>query len=769
MSTSKEYNQQEQSWIQMYGKDRNLWISDVSEYPSIVAYEYYNLQKQCSNNQIYGALICMKDNFEALLKMEVLLCFAWAEKNTEEDFQQDTISQLTTPNLSLGAWLELAAILMKALKKREITIPAEFPLEYLMKQYKSLGIVNWRNRKIGHGAMELDDDEEFRLEIREKILELKEILQNVDGFLRKQKLYVGKVCLEGPRMARELEVDGQVFCELTDCQYRFCVDPYLIICKHERKGKGLYFFDNQKTTTLTTFQSYSDGAVTNNYVPYFAHLRKCLDDRGYNRFAEPDDPYLDEAEERELDLLQMSHSYVPMPHLENWLKECIQKHSRGIFYLQMNRGMGKSVFTEKLDRMYQKPVIIDENLDVRTYHFNRSQLVGADDFTRKVEWQWANQYGNAKSWQRIPHIMDYEREGLSTAKSMCRFLEEVRRYSEWNRGADRILMILDGLDEIMDADLWNYIPASELLPEGVFILLTSRPASTVDLKISRKRLKIAETLSVQEDAIWNHQFLKSYIKNSGIKNVNNQLMEQILAYSDNRVLYLGLICKLLTLGIRPEQLSDVHSIVHLYLSILDQYYGEKEGIRVREILAVLSTLGSMESLTLKQIGDLTTEGKVTLGLIGMIRDLAPMLKIERSRKGNKYSVSTSDLAEELRKQVPETEDAIQWMIQLGLNQIQNGYPVESIGVVPVLEHIVELALLSGKSLSSLGDKDLFKKQYDEFTKLFEKEFEDDDCFQGSYVKRSWGMIERLDREYNFFQQSMALWDADSDSGFLPFN
>lgn len=716
------------SWLENIAQDESLWIENISEWPSIVAYEYKNLRDLCSNGKAYGALMCLKDNFETILKFETLLAFAWAEKNTDESFKKETISKITTRDLSMGSWRKLAELIYSDLSDINMNLPADIPLEALSERYVDLGIVNWRNTKVGHGALELEDDEDFREDLRETIIDLKDILELIKDDIKNQKLYSDGICLEGPELARGLDVTGEITCILTGSNIEFSVDPYILIRKHEKRGYGVYFFDNQKTKTLSIFQSYADGSRATEANFYFEQLRRYLGQTSIDLMANPDDEFLDETESKELDALQMSHSFVRPDHLLNWLKNCVHKHDRGIFLLQMERGMGKSVFSDKLDRLYKDPLVIEEDIDVRTYHFSRSQSAASEDIRQRIEWQWANEYQGKSSWQREPRISDFEREGMTTAEALCAFLDAVEHYTKRNRRhRKRIMMVLDGLDEIIQEQIWEVFPKSNMLPEGVYILLTSRNEQEEGIPELLKGL--GERLSVNEHQVItrrqeeNKSFLRTYIKNTGLRKITESQACLLMEKSDYLVLYLGMLCKLAEYGIAINDLPDAGKVIEVYMSAVNECYGDKESIRIREILAVLATLGMLEPLTLAEIGGYTAEGSVTLGLIGMIRDLSPMLKTIRSENGNRYTIANPDLAAELRKQLPETEDVITELINIGKDQVRSGYPADLKEAEPVIAHIAELESLSAGSV-----------KLDESFIMVLSEFANDAYSEAQYIK-----------------------------------
>ena len=683
-----------EEWLKKIASDDSLWSDEtMDEWPSVIAYEYRLLRSLCKREKAYGVLFCLKDNFESFLKLEVLLSFAWADQNCDEEFKRRTICQITSPNLTFGAWMNLAKMLLEEIEKNGYQLPDELPLREVVSIYNKLNIVNWRNRKVAHGAMELDEDVDFREEIIKKIGELAQLYKAFDECLRNQQLYAGTAWLMGPDMARGLDTTGRIGCMLQKSGIRFSVDPYILIC--EVKENGVFFFDNQRTKTQSDFQTYAGGKGIRLQVPYFEQYRKVWSEGPLRLEAEPDDPYLTEAESRELDMLQMSRGFVEPKHLTGWLKDCIEKNEKGIFWLQMERGTGKSIFSEKINRLYKDALVIEEDLDVRTYHFSRSQSAGKYDIYSRIEWLWANDFNSSYSWQQTAGINDYERLDYTPAEAFSWFLDGVREYTEKSRGPRRILMVLDGLDEITEKAVWEMLPDSELLQDGVYLLLTSRRMETEEglpreLNQLEEKLKVTERLVIERGNAENTDFLEEYVKNTTLGKGAKTPMEDLLEKSDYRVLYLGMLCRLCEQGMDIRHISDTGKIVEAYLDMLGQYYEEKEGLRIREVLAVLATLGEYEPLSLKDVAGLTAEGRLTLQLMGMMRDLTPMLKCERSSKGNLYKVANPGLAEELRKQLEEEEEIVSGLINLGIDQIKGGYPPEIPAAEIVIAHLAEL-------------------------------------------------------------------------------
>ena len=702
-----------ENWLETVAKDGAYWAEGAEQWPSVLAYEYRGLRSFCENRQPYAVLLCLKDNFETLLKTEVLLAYAWADQNAPENVRDETICRLATPNLSMGAWVELARLLLSCLKDAGTELPEGIPLKRLAEFYQKNAIVNWRNAKIGHGAMELSEDREFQDEVKHMILLLKNILAEIQPELESQVFTAGERILRGPGMARDLDVPAEekVECCVRGSSVRIRLFPFVLIRKHQTRGCGVYFFDNQKSRTLTVFQAYAEGSRANENVEYFNRLKKQLDNRGIALGADADDAYLTEAENRELEAVGMEHGFVRPAHLAEWLKECVEKHKRGVFLLQMERGTGKSAFADKLNALYPHPLVVAEDMDVRTYHFARSQAAGSEDARSRIQWLWANQYGGG-TWQRVPRIEGTEKDGTNLKRAVADFLAEALRYAKHARHKNRLLMVFDGLDEIQEEALWNIMPEADQLADGVYILLTSRNPETEQLpQAVRERLdgiRPTESIRIPREGAGNRLFLMEYLKQTksqAVTSLKEEEKERLLELAERRVLYVGLLCRLVENGVPVENLPEKKRIVGQYLELLEARYGERESIRMREILAVLSTLGSLEALTARQIAALSAENGLTLKLVGMIRDLSPLLKTERSGDGNRYSIVNPDLSEELARQLPETEDTVRDMIQLAMIQIRQGWPVELPETEPAAAHAAELGSGWLKEGKPLGEED----------------------------------------------------------------
>ncbi len=720
----------------MYAEKGNHWLDDAfgnkeifedsTGFPCVIARDLMRLHDLCQDHNSYGVLLCIKDNFEALLKFETLIAYAWAANNTALEFVDRVISQITTRNLSMGMWVELAKMLTMELEKAEIPLPGYFPLDTIVKLYQKHNIVGWRNAKIGHGVLGFEDDLAFQNDIKDKIKILISIYDEVSAFLRKQILYQSisdntSIPLVGADSAVNLRQPGLVSIEVIDQGGQkidaYSVDPYIITRPIGRDRYGVFFFDNQKKTTLTSFQAYADGIREDEPSPYFEKLRRTLDSSNKRLELHANSSYLTEEESRELDRLQMSHDYVCPDYLINRLEASVSNNDRGLIHIVMERGMGKSVFCEKINRLFSNPTIIDDNLDVRTYHLSRISTAGEADFLSYIEWLWSKDYLNRNIIIK-KHISDYINEGLSYGKAFACFLNDVREYSEKNRQIDKIMMVFDGLDELYLEKIWSYLPDLDDLDSGVYILMTSRDSETEMLPSYVKEkidsLTSQEEIKVSRKSSEYIAFLNSYIDKTNLKDMNAADRDMLITNSDHRVLSLGVMCRLVESGASIKDFDNNLGLIGKYINILFDSYAEKELNELKEILIILTLLGKYEPLEASAIGQLTNEGALTLKTAGMIRDIMPLMKVERGAHGSVFSIVNDNVAKDIIEQIPDSASYINKLLKYALATYgETEVPETYSGDAVLCSHAIEIMLHQNLGNSNLKlENNTLKDLYD---------------------------------------------------------
>ena len=692
-------------WLKKLALDETKWFTPAfSEFPSVIAHEYHRMLEMCHAEEPFGLLLQTKDLLECALKYQVLCICAWAKETSVPDFEGNVAIEITTESLSLGAWKTFAGKIRDFFNKSNFELPQPMKngLETLLSFYEDYGIVTWRNEKIGHGALGFTEDDDFRSDICQKLLDIKTLFQKLFIDIKNQVICLEGKALFGYHNARDLEPkEGRLSIDCTGTV--FCVEPYMIL----RNG-NIFFFDNQKRSVTSQMQCYPNGRRINESNEYFRNLRRLLDKKGIDGKTGIDSEYMTNLEEEYLQHLTLEDHFVDPTFITDWLKKCLLQHDKGVFLLKMCRGTGKSTYTEKLNGLNKKPLVLANDLEVRTYHIQRSQELSASMFENFVENRWAQCYDNRRGWGTPPRMISYRlEEHMSPNQALAKFLEEAWSFYQKRHGRKRILFVLDGLDEINDDDIWSYIPAPDLLAKGVYILLVSRDPEQEELPQAfyekLDRLSTNDELAVQVSAEENVGFLRAYLKKNNIVGLKKIQVQQLFELADYRVLYLGMLCKMLNDGMLIEQLPDAKNIIERYLDVLSTSYGGRYALLVREILIFLATWGVGEPLSLREIACVLGNGEITLELVGIMNDLMPLLKVQRGYEvdgqryvgKNRYTIVNGEVAETIRELCIETSELVSRLIKETSQTIQNHYFfVERIKTEGEIEANVHLLILS---------------------------------------------------------------------------
>lgn len=658
--------------------DQSLWYWEAFDsFPAVIAHEYKRLYDACSRRKPYCVLLEIKDTLETVIKFESLVCCAYAHHASLPAFTDQVACSITDANPSLSSWERFAQLIHRYYIQHNNSKPAYLvnTLGKIITAYHDMGIVAWRNQMIGHGALGFSDDPAFRSNLQEKLMQIASLFAQIAPDMQQHIIKQDSHILMGHSAARRIS-DKAITCTGGSDGYTFVLDPYIVPIKN-----GQFFYDSLRSSRKTRRLCYTDGRIRDERNPFFAELHRI---RQSNRMAtdlavDADDMTLNE--ELLLNRIHDDDSLVTPTHLINWVRAQIDSHPRGIYAIRMPRGTGKSTFTEMLNRRYARPIELTPDIDVRTYHISRTQLRSDRDFVRATElmWQMCHQ-GDGEPRADYTRIDEYIAKGHTPAQAFAAFLGDTRRFTELRRGRSKLLMIIDGLDEIVNDSLWKMLPDESQLSDGVHILLVSRDPDQEDLPPAFTQklisLKINAKLSIRLDGEENMQFLREFLtKNCKVKLPCSA--ETLARMSGYRVLYLSMYAALLNEGLRSDQLPSGESIVKAYISQLVQSYNERNGVQMMDMLAVISAKGAAGGFTLKELARLCGSGQVTFQMLGMINDLAPLLKAERGYEADGYMrtgetrlrIVNDDLAAAVFRQLPNGDQAIRRVIEEALDTI----------------------------------------------------------------------------------------------------
>lgn len=664
-------------WMEILVEKKELWHEKaMEEFPAVISFEYWRLREQIAQKHPYGAVFMIKDLMETVLKYYVLVSYAWGKNADVSEFKQGVLPLITTPNLSLGSWMDLGRKII-AFSKTEnpFSLPTELYacLSCILKFYDKNNFVNWRNENIGHGALSDIDNLMFQQDIEKKTKQFFELFCKLESSVPKVALSSESRVLQGYKNARNLENESSLYILFLERDEKISIDPFISII-----DGGVFFFDNQKKEKWSQLQCYPSGVRLTRSIELFSELSKMLKTKHIDPNMVINDEYRSIEEDRTLNLMGFTSEYTEPSYLLEWFQDKVNEYSKGIFVLEMSRGMGKSTFAERVNLLRDKPLIIAENLDVRTYHVSRSQLMGNSDFESTIETQWMTDY-YGKVRVAAPRIRDFEKDTHTAGEMLSAFLSDYLSYTRKKRNKSSIALFLDGLDEITDEKIWEYIPDPDALEDGIYVFLSYRQNDkenplTLNTAEHLKNIQATDKLSVTPDSNQNIQFLRKYIDDN-LSPDNRTYCDQLLSAAGNKILYLSIVCRLAASGYPISELTEETAIITCYFDEIRKQYGEKEYHRFCELGALFCTYGVEESLSINDIAFILYDGQVTYDLLGKLSDLMPFLNVQRGTviegtayKGeNRYRLANSLLGDQLKKIISDWKTIVAAIKEIAIN------------------------------------------------------------------------------------------------------
>jgi len=178
-----------------------------------------------------------------------------------------------------------------------------------------------------------------------------------------------------------------------------------------------------------------------------------------------------------LDDTALDRRYLSPGYLRQPLRDFLAHDRRGCFWLQAPGHLGKSLFVQGLDPLggFENRDPLPEDLKVAAVYIRREYRYGHVQLLHQLE-----------RAIKDPRVLDlaepaYERLQIDdkAADPPAAFLGFVAECLRLTRHRGRLLIALDGLDELRpperERSALDFIPAPATLPDGVYLLLTSRP------------------------------------------------------------------------------------------------------------------------------------------------------------------------------------------------------------------------------------------------------------------------------------------------------
>jgi tetratricopeptide (TPR) repeat protein len=637
-------------WFRSLVEDPSLWEPAIfNEYPSIVAHEYWRLYSLLVEGQTYGAFLQLKDVFEVALKFPILLAVSEMYKKSDRgEMENKVLAFLQSKALGLGDWEEITRQITKI---KTVNSTLRIWLEKIYKLFRDNKITKWRNENIGHGALFFDHKDGFKEDMKGKINLLKGHFEEVHEYYLKTKLYMvrgeEKEYLIGKEKASNIKSGKcELYAEIDNSN--FILFPYILIDK-----EGLYFFDSYfSKKNKTAILNYPDGTKNElNKQVHFTLFKLYNSLKHYSNSREENSSVDDETYSKiESDLLHQLEEiddFQSPKKLETWIRGAVNKHNKGLFLLQMERGTGKTTFCRALDELSIHKIKLD-GVSVRSYYINDSYRYNINTFSTKVNELLQQNENGEQEFEGI-HGMDQNEKNKK--KAFASLLRKYQKAHERHFHKEKILFIIDGMDEIpsgQESSIFDFIPNEVDLPKNVYILLTCR--TNLELApFTQSRMKL---ISPTENKVYSLDdgvsTLKEYIKRKILKingektklsDTQENIIDSLIKHADKRFIYLKPLKEIVRANpdLDVSSLPTGETILPYYLESLQHLYGDKFFKRVKRILGILSS--GYEGLTFREISYLFGENRPSFQFLAHLIDIRSFLLIERHPRGNIISIS----------------------------------------------------------------------------------------------------------------------------------
>lgn len=475
-------------WIIEMSQDKALWCESVlndSIWPAPIVFNYNCLKEMMSEGNVYGALLQIKDLYEIILKISVITTLIYLDKEYEEVLLEktDIIDYLLQNRLSIGCWNLIANKILGHNKKdkndnrakkvfllpKDLTTILIQTTKLFEKKVGNKGnVMKWRNDTIGHGMLKFEDDENYRLEFRTLLNNL-QVYFNGESTEAYKNIYYSYECERFSGLNTINDKDTQLYLHINELSIE--VNKYSI---------RSFFFDsfrlNEKEVKYIDYISGKDDIrsikLFSNYIEKY---NKGNEDLGKtvnnNRVLDSEDDLYS--------YLNTPDHYIIPEGFKTEINDFFDNSEKGIITICIERGTGKTAFAYSVDGIYGK--VGDSFFPrtvVRTYSLNTANTRGINDFFGYINYIFTRtEDGNTRDSEiEFPRISIKDE---NPKESMVAVLNAFREYYDTTYGYDRLVLVLDGLDELTEEmfilNNWFINSLDEnLLDDGVYIIYTSR-------------------------------------------------------------------------------------------------------------------------------------------------------------------------------------------------------------------------------------------------------------------------------------------------------
>jgi len=250
------------------------------------------------------------------------------------------------------------------------------------------------------------------------------------------------------------------------------------------------------------------------------------------------------------------------------------------------------------------------------------------------------------------------------AAEFARFLGDMLDVYQSQTSAQKLLFIIDGLDEIRHEEkenrtIFDCIPHSDILDEGVYIILTGRHKNETAQWI-REKYDILESKAVLTKKYsraddHNTRTLESYLsrqlyvkKPFELESEEAKKVKTVIEKGDYRFLYVKALRELLKADNFDINEVSGGNIMERYLKVLESRYGTgKHYEKMKRLLLIAALLD--EPALIEELSYLFSFEPADFKFIGYLTDLKGLLHIDRTGAGETISASVGAMHDDWKK------------------------------------------------------------------------------------------------------------------------
>lgn len=608
-------------WTKNLAEDNELWIQkDLLEtLPNEISYQYDFIYETAKNGEEFGIFFALKDFFEILIRFDTLLSLLYLKARKKSDEPIEIEKLFIKDPITLGSWLSIASRIKNEIDEETLNKNLKTTIDFFNKH----NVVSWRNDCIGHGPLGALKREENKEKVRLFLLAIKHEL-----LLKKLELY-GKIKVEdkGP----------SYYCTISS--FTFSLDPYIT-----KSYNGAYFFDTYYASRNNIRDiNYPTSDIRIKKAPYFKDAYISF----FNTVTEKNIKGIVSEEYNALlnDLNDSDKGFLKPDHLVSKIEYWLTKYSGGVFLLSLERGMGKSTFSYRMDERNKGCIKLKEpNILSRTYFISRESTLGVKDFSKELE-----SILFRESYHSQVAITSFEALCMKEENPAKALLNYLSSYKEAFEKENKILLFIDGVDEIRfkNSIILDILKNIKETIDGIYIVFTSRNAKTEDFLQDTKdvleSVPFTDTYSLEAKSEDNVSFLKNYL--SDLKNISDEDKEKLISLSESKILYLSFYKSLLKdykIGI--EKIYDSTDSVKIYLENIICTFPINYRKYVKKTLFYLSLCTGCDTLDIEELAYLVLKNEDIALMLSIMNSIKPLLKISREEGVSRYSFVNEDIS-----------------------------------------------------------------------------------------------------------------------------